>query len=167
MDVITERREIERIQGELVPRLANDWALLTAGTAGDWNTMTIAWGTLGDVWWEPVVCCYVVPTRHTYGFMERHEEFTVSFFPNEFHGDLKTLGSLSGRDCDKVARTALTPMEAEESVTFEQADTTLVCRKIYAQPLDPGAVPAFARERFYRDMREHTLFMGRIESVLC
>ena len=36
-----------------------DWALLTAGSAEKFNTMTISWGGLGTLWNKPVVTVYV------------------------------------------------------------------------------------------------------------
>jgi flavin reductase (DIM6/NTAB) family NADH-FMN oxidoreductase RutF len=166
METITDKHQIEQLQGELVPRLVNDWALLTAGDEDDWNTMTIAWGSMGDLWWKPVVDVYVVPTRYTYEFLERHDWFTVSFFPQEFRSDLELLGSVSGRDGDKVAQTKLTPVALEHGVSFAQADTTLVCRKIYEQPLDPNAIPAEVMASKYANMDPHTLFIGEIVSAL-
>lgn len=166
MKTITDKHEIEQLQGKLVARLVNDWALLTAGDADDWNTMTIAWGSLGDMWWKPVVDAYVVPSRYTFGFMERHDIFTVSFYPEEFRSDLQILGSKSGRDTDKVALTKLTPKMLDQGVTFEQADTTLVCKKIYEQPLDSKEIPAEVMESTYSDMGTHTLFIGEIIAAI-
>lgn len=166
MDVISDTHQIEQVQGELVGRLVNEWALLTAGERDDWNTMTIAWGSLGDLWWRPVVDVYVVPSRYTYEFMERHDWFTVSFFPPQYRQDLELLGSVSGRDGEKVAQTSLTPAYLEHGVSFEQADTTLVCKKIYEQPLDPKAIPAEVMAETYATMGTHTLFVGEIVSAL-
>ncbi|MGI6217003.1 MAG: flavin reductase family protein [Coriobacteriales bacterium] len=167
MNVITDKQGIQQVQSELLPRLVDQWALLTSGDKDDWNTMTIAWGSLGDIWWKPVVDAYVVPTRYTYEFMERHEIFTVSFFPPEFHDDLTILGSKSGRDGDKVALTKLTPMQLEQGgMSFEQADTILVCRKMYKQPLDPNAIPKEVMSSFYESMPPHTHFIGEIIAAI-
>ena len=166
MEVITERHEIELVQAELLPRLINDWALITAGTLEDYNTMTIAWGSMGDLWWQPVIDAYVVPTRHTYKYLQKNGTFTVSFFPTEYHQDLQILGSKSGRDGDKVALTRLTPVEVDGNVTFNEADTTLVCKKIYTQPLDAHAIPEFAMEAHYQSMEPHDLFIGQILKVM-
>ena len=32
----------------------SDWALVTAGTEGCYNTMTISWGGLGTLWGQSV-----------------------------------------------------------------------------------------------------------------
>ncbi|MBR0175797.1 MAG: hypothetical protein IJQ22_09905, partial [Bacteroidales bacterium] len=42
------------------------WALVTAGVPGDVNTMTISWGSLGELWNRPVVTVYVTSSRYTY-----------------------------------------------------------------------------------------------------
>ena len=38
-----------------------DWALVTAGTMENYNTMTIGWGGLGTLWRKPVCTVYVNP----------------------------------------------------------------------------------------------------------
>ncbi len=162
MESITDKHEIEQIQAELLPRLINDWALISAGAPNDYNTMTIAWGSMGNLWWQPVVDVYVVPTRHTYKYLQDNDAFTVSFFPAEYHQDLQVLGTKSGRDGDKVALTRLTPVEIDGCVTFAEADTTLVCKKIYTQPLDAHTIPEFAMEAHYQSMEPHDLFIGQI-----
>ena len=106
------------------------WALVTAGTLEDYNTMTISWGGLGTLWSRPVATVYVKPVRYTYHFLEKNDYFTVSFFPEEYKKDLGILGSKSGRNGDKVALTSLTPIAAEHGVTFTQASATLICKKI-------------------------------------
>ena len=81
-----------------------EWALLTAGSMDNFNTMTISWGGMGTLWGKPVVTVYVKPIRYTYEFLEKNDYFTLSFFPEEYRADLLTLGTKSGRDGDKTAR---------------------------------------------------------------
>lgn len=144
----------------------SDWALLTAGTPVDFNTMTVSWGGLGTLWGKSVATVYVRPNRHTYGYMEKSGLFTVSFYPAEYKKDLSILGTLSGRDGDKVAKTALTPVEAGGSVTFAQASRTLVCRKLYAQDMDLSAAPQDVRERFYESEPMHRMYIGEVIGIL-
>ena len=47
------------------------WALVTAGSLDDYNTMTISWGGLGTLWSRPVAAVYVKPIRYTYQFLEK------------------------------------------------------------------------------------------------
>ena len=142
------------------------WALVTAGTPEDFNTMTISWGSAGTLWGKPVATVYVKPCRHTHSYLERSAYFTVSFFPEEYRKDLALLGTKSGRDGDKVAETKLHPVPVGESVGFAEATETLLCRKIYRQDLDPAAMPAEAVKAFYLEEAPHTMFIGEVLEIL-
>ena len=122
------------------------WALVTAGVPGEVNTMTISWGSLGELWNKPVVTVYVSSSRYTHEFMERNGHFTVAFFPEECRSALEYLGSHSGRDGDKIAASGLTLEWLESGLpSFKEADMIIECKKIYGAPFSPegfGDVPA-------------------------
>ena len=87
--------------------LWNDrWLLLAAGdlAAGHFNMMTVAWGSFGTMWNRPFAQVVVRPTRHTHGFTERYDSFTLTAFPERLRPVLKELGTRSGRDMDKIDR---------------------------------------------------------------
>jgi flavin reductase (DIM6/NTAB) family NADH-FMN oxidoreductase RutF len=117
--------------------LGDRWALLTAGTVKDWNTMTVSWGQMGVLWNMNVATVYVRPQRHTLKYMDANDYFTLSFFDKEYRPALAFCGKYSGRDVDKAKETGLTPIFADGSVAFSQAETILVCRKLYRQQLTP------------------------------
>ena len=145
------------------------WALVTSGRMEDFNTMTISWGGCGTLWGKPVATVYVKPIRYTHEYLERNDYFTVSFLPLDYREDLFTLGTESGRDGDKVAKTGLTPVavgENGESVGFRQATVTLLCKKIYKQTLDTAAMPAEVVEQFYLNEEAHTMFVGEVVDIL-
>lgn len=148
----------------------DEWALVTAGTeATGWNTMTIGWGSAGTLWSKPTITVYVHPWRYTHEFLEREDYFTVQLFGGEHQRDLGILGAKSGRDGDKVALTSLTPVALEHGMTFAEATTTIMCKKIYTQAIDLASVPADVMERLsgrlYVDAA-HTMFVGEIIEVL-
>ena len=142
------------------------WALLTAGTIDDYNTMTISWGGMGTLWGKTAATVYVRPSRHTYGYMENNEYFTISFYPEKFKKDLRILGSRSGRDGDKVALTGLEAAAVENGVTFRQAKVTIVCRKLYWQDMDPDRIPEDIRKNFYSGESVHRMYIGEVVEVL-
>lgn len=148
--------------------LFNDkWALVTAGTPGDFNTMTVSWGGMGTLWSRPVAAVYVKPVRYTHEFMERNGCFTVSFFGEGYRKALALLGTKSGRDCDKIALSGLTPVPVGEGcMGFKEAEKTLVCRKLYSRDLDIAAIPEFAAETYYRTEAPHTMYIGEIIDIL-
>jgi flavin reductase (DIM6/NTAB) family NADH-FMN oxidoreductase RutF len=142
------------------------WALVTAGDEEKFNTMTVSWGSMGTLWNKPVVTVYVKPVRYTSGFLKAKDHFTVSFFDPAYKKALSLLGTLSGRDGDKVAQSGLTPKYLENGVTFEESYRTFVLKKIYEAPFVPEQVPAFAHDAYYTDEAEHIVFIGEVEQVL-
>ena len=101
------------------------WALVTAGNADSFNTMTISWGGMGTIWNKPVATVYVRTSRFTHEFIDNNDYFTISFFPEEYKGILGVLGSKSGREMDKMHASGLTPVQVENGITFKEAETTL------------------------------------------
>ncbi len=153
-------------------RMFNDrWALATAGSPDDYNTMTIAWGSMGTIWGPPhqgrsILTIYVSPARYTYGYLEKNDYFTVSFFPEEYRRDLSILGSRSGRDGDKVALTGLTPVAVPHGVDFQQAELCFVCKKLYTHQFEKEQVPAEVADWIYTRVPPHAMFIGEIVDVI-
>ena len=142
------------------------WALLTAGSGQHYNTMTISWGGLGTLWGKPVATVYVKPIRYTHEFLETSDYFTISFYPEKYRPALQLLGTLSGRDSDKVAQAALTPRPLDDAVTFDEADVTLVCKKIYRQDMDPAQMPSQVVSAFYTKEAAHTMYVGEVVEIV-
>lgn len=142
------------------------WALVTAGTTADFNTMTISWGSLGTLWNRPVATVYVRKSRYTHEFMEENDYFTVSFFPEEYKKTLAVLGSKSGRDMDKINASGLTPIPAGPSTTFAEAEVTLLCRKLFTQPLAAENIPQEVIEEDYPNGDFHDMYIGEVIQFL-
>jgi len=53
---------------------------ITAGTPDQLGTMTASWGGLGVLWHRPIATIFVRPERHTYGFVETDDRFSIAFF---------------------------------------------------------------------------------------
>ena len=152
-------------QTDILSLYDKKWALVCAGTMEKHNAMTISWGGMGTLWNRPVVTVYIKPCRYTYGFMNDSEYFTVSFYPEECRKALGVMGKLSGRDADKEKEAGLTPVGLEESVTFKEAETTVLCRKIYFQDLDTGRMPQDVIERYYTKDAPHRMFVGEVVGI--
>jgi flavin reductase (DIM6/NTAB) family NADH-FMN oxidoreductase RutF len=148
--------------------IGRDTMLITAGTADHFNTMTASWGTWGHLWYRDVTFCFLRPQRHTLGFMEQAEYYSLCFFPPEHQPALDYCGSHSGRDVDKIAATGLTPaIDATGAVYFAEARLVLICRKLYAQNLtadsfiDRGIVG-----EAYPEADFHRMYVGQVVRCL-
>lgn len=164
IDFVNNRYDVFKMFNE-------QWALVTAGNMQDYNTMTIGWGSLGTIWGpvnkgKQIVTVYVSPARYTYEYLEKNDYFTISFFPEQYRRDLGYLGSHSGRDGDKVAKTKLTPVGVDAGVTFQEAELTFVCKKLYADSFDGERAPEWMRNVVYKQIPAHHFYIGEIEKAL-
>ena len=142
------------------------WALLTAGTMDKFNTMTVSWGGMGTIWGKPVSTVYVRKSRYTHDFVEDNDYFTVSFYPEECRNALTVLGTKSGRDMDKMHDSGLTAVKAGESVTFAEAEVTLVCRKLFGQELKTENMLPEIASTFYSGDAVHDMYIGEIVEII-
>ncbi|PWL72779.1 MAG: flavin reductase [Clostridiales bacterium] len=144
-------------------RIGSDWFLLTAGNEDCCNTMTAAWGGLGFLWNKNVATVYVRKSRHTFGFMEENDIFTMSFFDPSHRDVLNYCGSKLGRDVDKIKECGLTKIMLDGGVAFEEADLVIVCKKLHHQELAPEYFTNASVEEIYAaDPDYHTMYIGEI-----
>ena len=147
--------------------ITEDWALLTAGGADGWNTMTVSWGGLGELWGKDVAFVFVRPQRYTKEFIDGSEYFTLSFFDESYKGALRVCGTKSGRDIDKAKETGLTPVFENGTTHLAQAELVLVCKKLYAQDMTPDCfVDKSIIDENYKANDFHTSYVGEIIKVL-
>lgn len=146
-----------------------EWLLLTCGdySTGQFNAMTVSWGSLGVMWNRPFAQVVVRPVRYTFEFMEQFDTYTLCAFPRRYHQALSLLGTKSGRDGNKIAQAGLTPVAAEKvsAPAFAEAELVIECRKMYWQDLDPThfLLPDIARN--YPEKDYHRIYYGEILAV--
>ncbi|MDR0568570.1 MAG: flavin reductase [Spirochaetaceae bacterium] len=161
---------IRDFSGSPAARIGDDWMLITCGNAaeqkGHWNTMTASWGGLGVLWGKPVAFMVIRPTRFTYAFANENEQFTLSFFSSAYRRALEVCGAKSGRDTDKAAAAGLTPIVfSGGSIAFLEAETVIICRKLYTHDLDPRQFLDPALETHYPAKDYHRMFIGEVTGL--
>ena len=160
---------VTELSVDVVNLWMNQWLLLTAGTIDDCNMMTVAWGSIGCMWSKPFAQIVVRPQRYTRKYIEQSDSFTLCAFPEKCRKDLQTLGSLSGRNGNKLSKTGLT-LKASKRVaapSYNEAKFILECRKIYYQDMDPrGFVDKTIQDK-YAANDYHRIYFGEILSVYC
>ena len=160
----------------------NRWALVTAGTLDDFNTCTVSWGSMGNIWGPnggdiSTVTVYIHPARYTQQFMAKYDTFTVSFFSESYRKALGYLGSHSGRDENKVANSGLTPVVAGDGVTFKEAELTFVCKKLYEHQFDEAYLaekvkdyyasnPAVYTQAGHDRWEPHYMYIGEVVDAI-
>jgi len=148
--------------------LGDEWALLSAGNEKKHNTMTIAWGSMGIMWNKPIFITVVRPQRYTKEFVDNNDLFSISFYPEKYKKALEILGTKSGKDCDKISESGLTPLFIDNTVAFEEATTVFICKKLHGgQQLNPADfVDKTLDQTNYPDKDYHYYYTGEIIKIL-
>ena len=156
----------EQLQQNVFSAIGKQWMLITAG--GDTvNTMTASWGGLGVLWNKPVAFIFVRPSRHTYGFLEQNETFSLGFFSEQFRPALQLCGKVSGRNVDKIAQCGFTVCRNGDTPYFEQSELVLCCRKLYFSDIDPARFGDASIAACYPDDTDyHRVYIAEIEQIL-
>ncbi len=157
---------VREMQGNFIKMLSEDWALLTAGTIDSFNTMTVSWGGIGELWNKDVGFVFVRPQRYTYEFIEKNDYFSLSFFGGEYKKELGLCGSKSGRDIDKMAETGFIPIDLGNVIDFEQAKITVVMKKLAYQDMKPDGFLDDNIMKNYANNDFHRIYVGEIVKIL-
>lgn len=158
--------DANKIPGNIIKMLTEDWMLITAGDTEDFNMMTANWGGLGCMFGKPVAFCFIDPTRHTFELMENKDTYTFTFYSEAHREALKICGSKSGKDVDKVKETGLTPITTQSgSKAFSEAWLIIECKKIISQTITPESItdPTIKKEWSGKQLRK--MFVGEIINV--
>lgn len=145
--------------------IGEEWMLIAAGNKQKHNMMTASWGGLGVLWNKNVATVYIRQSRYTLGFVEKEQYFSLNFFGNN-KAPHKIGGSKSGRDVDKAKAAELTPVFEDGAVFYQQAQTVIICKKLYNADMDRENFLAPEIEKFYADNDYHKVFVGEIVKVL-
>jgi len=148
---------------EKVMKQIQEGAFLTVKAGKGTNTMTIGWGLIGYAWQRPIFMVLVRTSRHTYGFIDKASDFTVTVPTTNMRDALMFCGTKSGRDVDKYkacnlelasAKKVVSPIIKTPAIQFE-------CRILLKTPMDPKCLDHECHG-LYPAKDYHTLYFGEI-----
>ena len=157
----------EELQKNPFQMIGKEWLLVTAEKDGKVNTMTASWGGVGIMWHKPVAYIFLRPQRYTKELIDQTDTFSLSVLGEEHREMLRYFGTVSGRDEDKIAKSKLQIAHEGATPYFADANTVMICRKLYAQPYDPACfIDKSCDEKNYPNKDYHTMYIVEIEKVL-
>lgn len=164
---VFQKIDIKELKDNPVSLFADNWFVVTAGNDTSFNQMTISWGALGHIWQSPSATIYIRDSRHTFGYLNSNQYFTLCAFDEEYRDKVQYIGSHSGRDGDKIAATGLTPMTTElGNVCYEEARLVIECEKVYTSDIVPiDIMDDKIRVSYDGGEGQHRMFIGRIVNV--
>lgn len=139
-------------------------AFLSTAADGQVNTMTISWGSIGFAWHRPIFMALVRPSRHSYGLLEKSQEFTVSIPFTDMKEALALCGSKSGRDMDKFAAAGLTAVPARQVTAPVVGGCGIYyeCKVVLAQDIAPEKLAEICKSAHYANGDYHRLYFAEI-----
>lgn len=166
---MSEFIEIKPDKFELSPfkLIGKDWMLITAEYEKKINTMTASWGGFGVMWAKNVAFIVIRPQRYTKQFIDNSSTFSLTFFDNNLRKQLNYIGTVSGRNEDKIKEANLTVIHSDDTPYFEEAKIAVFCKKLYAQEYKPECfITQEINEKWYQDIDHHTLYIAEITKIL-
>ncbi len=147
--------------------IGKDWMLITAGNETKVNTMTASWGGLGVMYGKNVAYIVIRPQRYTKEFVDQEETFSLSFFDKSYRKTLSYLGTVSGRNEDKIAKSKLSVVRYGDTPYFDEAKLVFICKKLFKQMLNTdGLINEQLKQTWYPGGDSHTLYVAEITDVL-
>jgi flavin reductase (DIM6/NTAB) family NADH-FMN oxidoreductase RutF len=163
-----EKTNWKALDENVIQMIGHEWMLVAAGNMDDgFNMMTASWGGMGWLWEKPVAFIFVRPQRYTFEFTERETFFTLTFYEAEYRNILAKMGSVSGRDFDKINNSGLTPVITENgSIGFGEARIVVECRKLYSTFLEEDEFhDSSVSDKMYPSKDFHKMYIGEIINV--
>ena len=159
------------IDRDVFSLIGEDFGVLTAGGESDFNSMVIGWGGWGIAFNRPEVFHILRANRYTLEKMREEGRYTLTFFDPAYKGDVMEFGRSSGRDSDKMQKTALHAVTTPSgNIAYKEASIILECTL--------SEVTTVAQEDFlnpedrkfivdaYEDVGEyHKLVFGTVDKV--
>lgn len=158
---------IRDIKANAIKMISDDWALLTAGNKQSFNTMTVSWGGIGELWGKDVAFIFVRPQRYTKEFIDREKMMTLSFFGGQKKKEMALCGKVSGRDFDKFKETGLTPVFSDGTVYVKEAETVLFLKTLAVTEMTPDSfLDSTIDTSCYPNKDYHIVYIAEIVKVL-
>lgn len=108
----------EELQKNPFTMIGKEWLLITAEKDGKANTMTASWGGVGVLWEK---CSHPLHPSHALykEFVDASDTLSLSVLDESFRKTLNYLGTVSGRDENKIEKAGLTVAHEETPHTLQ------------------------------------------------
>lgn len=132
--------EIQDFNENVFKLIGDDWLLINTYNEEKVNSMTASWGGMGVLWNKEVAYIFIRPQRYTQELLPNNEYFSLSVMGEEYRDVLNYLGSVSGRDENKLEKANLAVTKDENGAPIiEEARLNIMVRKLFCQQMTEDA----------------------------
>ena len=163
------KRNITSYNLNVFDEIGNKWGIVTGGdkTTG-FNCLTVSWGGFGVLWGKNVAYLFVRHSWHTFEFLEKSDSVTISFLSDEYKKEKGYIGTVSGRDLDKVKECGLhyTYDPDFNGAYITEADYCFKMKKLYSVDIPYESLPQDILDRYYPKGDMHRMYVCEIKQFL-
>ncbi len=148
--------------------IGQDWFAIAVEKDGKVNAMTAGWGGMGVMWGKNVFFIVIRKSRYTHELLESCDRLSVNFFPDKKgRMFLKYIGSVSGRDEDKI-KNSRTHIDYDDGVPFiDEAKIVFICKKLSVSPINAEHfIDTQIDPKWYADGDYHDLYIVEAEKFM-
>ncbi len=164
---------INMLEWNPMEKISKEWFAITTEVDGKANAMTASWGGVGCLWGKNVVFVFIRKSRYTKELLDKSDNFSCCFLDpadKSARTTLKILGSVSGRNEDKMAECRLDINHDMDIPFLDQSTLAIICKKMAAVPVGPDTFedPEIL-DKWYADANKddyHTMYVGEIVDIL-
>lgn len=147
-------------------KIGKEWALVTAGSKDNANTMTISWGGMGVLWGKNVVYVFIRDSRFTKELIDKNEFFSLTFLDEKYRSALNYCGSHTGRNENKIANAGLSVGSKLGIPYIDEGNLVLLCHKLSATRItEDSFVSSEIKDKWYADGDMHTMYVAEILEI--
>ena len=148
--------------------IGDEWMLINTKNGEKVNSMTASWGGLGVLWSHDASFIFVRDSRYTAQLLSQDQTYSLSFLDHaKYAKDLSYLGTVSGANEDKLAKTSLSVDYELDTPIIKEANYNLICRILTAQPLELANIrDQKVIEEYYPEGGYHRFYAGEIVKIL-
>lgn len=162
-------QKVEFDQFEVNPfnKIGKDWMLVTAGNEEKVNTMTASWGGIGVMWGKNVVYVFVRDSRYTKEFIDSEGTFSLSFPSEKYRKEMKFLGTISGRDEDKIAEAGVHVAYHDGIPYIDEGNMIMFCRVMSETPITrEDYLDDDIDTTWYANKDYHNMYIAEITEIM-
>ncbi|MDR1054499.1 MAG: flavin reductase [Prevotellaceae bacterium] len=170
-DELFKKIEATELTDNIFKLVGEDFTVITAGDETHYNSMTASWGGVGILFNNPATWCFLRANRYTLELMKKHETYTMAYFPEEYKDRVMYLGSVTGRNTDKMKNTTLTYVKTHDgNIAYKEAKLIIECKLIELTTVNPSDFytekgKSFIEEAYTEVKDYHKIVLGQITSI--
>jgi len=147
--------------------IGKGWMLVTAGNEEKANTMTASWGGMGVMWGKNVVFVFIRDSRFTKEFIDREGKFSLSFPSDRYRKEMKFLGTVSGRDEDKISEAKMNVGYYKGVPYMDEGSMVIICRVMSQTPIKKEEfLDDTIDQTWYATKDYHNMYIAEITDIL-